>query len=78
MKVLILHQHFNTPEKGGAIRSYYLAKALVDRGIDRDRLSARGFGERRPVASNATGSGRDANRRVEIAYSGGRQIQYTG
>lgn len=33
MKVLILHQHFNTPEKGGAIRSYYLAKALVDRGI---------------------------------------------
>jgi len=33
VKVLILHQHFNTPEKGGAIRSYYLAKALVDRGI---------------------------------------------
>ncbi len=30
---MILHQHFNTPEKGGAIRSYYLAKALVDRGI---------------------------------------------
>lgn len=34
MKVLILHQHFNTPEKGGAIRSYYLAKALVDRGLE--------------------------------------------
>ncbi|MBS1680827.1 MAG: glycosyltransferase family 4 protein [Bacteroidetes bacterium] len=34
MKILILHQHFNTPEKGGAIRSYYLAKALVDRGIE--------------------------------------------
>jgi glycosyltransferase involved in cell wall biosynthesis len=33
MKILILHQHFNTPKKGGAIRSYYLAKALVDRGI---------------------------------------------
>lgn len=33
MKVLILHQHFNTPEHGGAIRSYYLAKALVDRGV---------------------------------------------
>lgn len=33
VKVLILHQHFNTPQKGGAIRSYYLAKALVDRGI---------------------------------------------
>lgn len=34
MKVLILHQHFKTPETGGAIRSYYLAKALVDRGIE--------------------------------------------
>lgn len=33
MKVLILHQHFKTPATGGAIRSYYLAKALVDRGI---------------------------------------------
>jgi glycosyltransferase involved in cell wall biosynthesis len=30
VKVLILHQHFNTPATGGAIRSYYLAKALVD------------------------------------------------
>jgi glycosyltransferase involved in cell wall biosynthesis len=34
VKVLILHQHFNIPEKGGAIRSYYLAKALVDKGIN--------------------------------------------
>jgi glycosyltransferase involved in cell wall biosynthesis len=33
VKVLILHQHFNLPEQGGAIRSYYLAKALTDRGI---------------------------------------------
>lgn len=32
MKVLILHQHFKTPQSGGAIRSYYLAKALVDHG----------------------------------------------
>jgi glycosyltransferase involved in cell wall biosynthesis len=33
VKVLILHQHFNTPGEGGAVRSYYLAKALADRGI---------------------------------------------
>lgn len=33
MKVLILHQHFKTPQPGGAIRSYYLAKALVEKGI---------------------------------------------
>lgn len=29
MKVLILHQHFNTPATGGAIRSWYLAQALL-------------------------------------------------
>ncbi len=34
MKVLILHQHFNHPVKGGAIRSYYLAKALIDKGFE--------------------------------------------
>lgn len=33
MKVLILHQYFNTPETGGPLRSYYLAKALVEKGI---------------------------------------------
>lgn len=33
MKVLILHQYFNTPETGGPLRSYYLAKALVDEGL---------------------------------------------
>lgn len=32
VKILILHQHFKTPLSGGAIRSYYLAKALVDKG----------------------------------------------
>ena len=32
MKILLLHQHFKTPQSGGAIRSYYLAKALVDSG----------------------------------------------
>lgn len=33
MKVLILHQHFNTPAKGGALRSYYLATALTANGF---------------------------------------------
>ncbi len=35
-------------------------------GIDPKRLSARGFGEHRPVASNETVAGRAANRRVEV------------
>jgi len=32
VKVLILHQHFNTPVQGGPLRSYYLAKALINHG----------------------------------------------
>lgn len=34
VKVLVLHQHFKTPNGGGAIRSYYLAKALISCGVE--------------------------------------------
>jgi glycosyltransferase involved in cell wall biosynthesis len=47
VKVLILHQHFNTPQKGGALRSYYLAKALADRGIKTVVITAHGEKEYR-------------------------------
>lgn len=32
MKILYIHQYFNTLAKGGSTRSYYLAKALVEAG----------------------------------------------
>lgn len=32
MNIIYLHQYFKTPEEGGAIRSFYLAKALVQAG----------------------------------------------
>jgi len=35
-------------------------------GIDSDRLSARGFGDTRPIDSNETAVGRERNRRVEL------------
>lgn len=38
---------------------------LVSRGIDHRRLTARGFGERKPVSDNDTPEGRTLNRRVE-------------
>lgn len=42
---------------------HYLAK---EQGISPERLSAIGYGEYRPVASNETKDGRKQNRRVEI------------
>jgi OOP family OmpA-OmpF porin len=43
------------------------AKAyLVTKGIDASTLTARGYGEADPVASNATAEGRAQNRRVEF------------
>ncbi len=32
MKVLYFHQHFVTPEGAGAIRSYAMARKLIERG----------------------------------------------
>ncbi|MEZ5651954.1 MAG: OmpA family protein [Burkholderiaceae bacterium] len=40
---------------------------LVSRGIDASRLSAQGFGETKPIASNRTADGRKRNRRIDFA-----------
>ncbi|MDP6436229.1 MAG: OmpA family protein [Gammaproteobacteria bacterium] len=39
---------------------------LVTAGVDQNRVTARGYGEDEPVASNATPQGRRQNRRVEL------------
>jgi OOP family OmpA-OmpF porin len=39
---------------------------LISRGVAPDRLAARGYGEDRPIADNATAAGREMNRRVEL------------
>jgi len=41
---------------------------LVQNGVDRSRLTMRGFGETRPAATNETRKGRESNRRVEILF----------
>jgi len=47
-------------------RTQTVREYLIVKGIDPERLIARGYGETRPVASNDTQEGRIANRRVEF------------
>ena len=48
--------------RASAVLSYLVEK----HGIDSDRLTAVGYGEDHPIASNDTAAGRQKNRRVEI------------
>ncbi|MEO1320692.1 MAG: OmpA family protein, partial [Pseudomonadota bacterium] len=50
--------------------------ALTERGIDTSGFVARGYGERRPVASNATVEGMAQNRRVEFALMEDGEADY--
>jgi len=47
-------------------RALSVKEFLVDKGIDEFRLSAIGYGEEKPIATNNTRAGRKQNRRVEI------------
>jgi outer membrane protein OmpA-like peptidoglycan-associated protein len=47
-----------------AVRAY-----LVRRGVARSRLTARGYGEREPIADNRTAAGRAQNRRVDLVIT---------
>jgi outer membrane protein OmpA-like peptidoglycan-associated protein len=43
---------------------------LVSQSIQPSMITAQGFGESRPVATNATAAGQQQNRRVELIVSG--------
>ena len=51
-------------QRAEAIRDY-----LYNKGIDRFRVQAAGFGAKRPVASNESERGRETNRRVEVVIT---------
>lgn len=64
----------HTDSSGNETRNVELSQAraqavlnyLVGRGVERERLSAVGYGASQPVASNDTAEGRAQNRRVEL------------
>ena len=51
--------------RAGSVRTY-----LVEQGVATNSVSARGFGNTSPVASNGNSAGRQQNRRVELLVSG--------
>ena len=55
------------------LQAWILKKALVEEGVTASRITARGWGESKPVASNATEEGRKANRRVTITLASKQQ-----
>jgi len=53
-------------QKLSELRAKAIADYLLQRGVSQDRISYIGYGDSRPVESNATSEGRAKNRRVEI------------
>ena len=43
-----------------------MTSALIRYGVDPSRMEAVGYGETKPIASNATARGRTENRRTEF------------
>jgi NitT/TauT family transport system substrate-binding protein len=75
-KGMYLRVEGNTDSVGSATSNQRLserrAKAIADyivsRGVDRNRVMARGNGSARPIASNRTAEGRALNRRTEVLF----------
>lgn len=51
-----------------ADRAIAVKTALIQRGIEASRISALGYGDTKPIASNSSPSGRLKNRRVELIF----------
>jgi outer membrane protein OmpA-like peptidoglycan-associated protein len=52
------------------LRSDSVRSVLVAGGVSPERIEAQGYGETKPVATNATAAGKAQNRRVEIVIEG--------
>ena len=62
-------QGITTNEQLSQKRADTVMQYLVSKGVKQDMVSAHGYGEADPVASNTTAVGRAQNRRVEITLA---------
>ncbi len=53
-------------------RADAVMKALIERGVNPENLSAKGYGSSKPVATNKTAKGKAENRRTEIIHVGSK------
>ncbi len=51
------------------VRAETIVDYLVEAGVKRERLTAVGYGETKPIADNSTAAGKAANRRIEFTFT---------
>lgn len=59
---------YNKNKKISLERAKEIACILIERGINANRLSFKGYGPDKPIADNETEEGRSVNRRIEIQF----------
>jgi chemotaxis protein MotB len=64
-----LRSHFPSNLELSSARADNVARFLTSKGVPSNSISAQGFGDARPVASNSTPQGKAQNRRVEIVIT---------
>lgn len=57
-------------------RAKATAKYLIEKGVENSRISTKGYGPSKPIATNETKEGRAKNRRTELKFKIG-DIEYT-
>jgi len=57
-------------ERAAAVKQYLLANM----GLDDSRITALGYGESRPIASNETNEGRAQNRRIDLVLTFSEEV----
>lgn len=62
----VLRRQFSTNRELSLARAVDVVSYMEGKGINRDLISATGYGDERPIAPNDTPAGRRKNQRVEI------------